>query len=221
MTDILTIKNLHFHYPDHSFELKLPQLSLKEHSRCFLYGPSGVGKSTLLSLVAGILTPQSGQILIEGQDITQLSPAQRDRFRGQHFGLIFQSFNLIPYLSVEDNISLPIRVCQRGNLSQVQTLIEQLNLTDIRHRLAQNLSLGQQQRVAQARALLGNPKLVIADEPTSSLDEKNAREFMRLLLQQQKEKGLALLFVSHDRRLEEHFEQILSVEDFIHRRPGP
>ena len=181
----------------------------------FLYGRSGSGKSTLLNIIAGILEPQQGSVNILGQDITHLSQVQKDRFRARHMGVIFQQFNLIPYLSVVDNIQLSqtFSTVKRTKADMVH-LVEQLGLsTDLLQRKANQLSIGQQQRVAVARALHHQPEIIIADEPTSALDTETRDEFIELLLQQAKTNNSTVLFVSHDKSLACYFDQVIDLQE--------
>jgi putative ABC transport system ATP-binding protein len=192
----------------------MDHFELQPGETVFLRGPSGCGKSTLLSLVAGVLTANCGTVRLLGHDWRQLSPSRRDRLRADHVGYIFQQFNLLPYLSVLDNVLLACRfsarrTAQAGAARQTaQRLLEQVGLraSDCSQR-ASDLSVGQQQRVAAARALIGRPDLVIADEPTSALDEALRESFMDVLLHSCAEAGSALLFVSHDARLASRFQR--------------
>jgi putative ABC transport system ATP-binding protein len=188
----------------------------------FLHGPSGSGKSTLLGLLAGVLLPREGRLGLLGSDWAQLSGARRDAFRADHVGYIFQQFNLLPYLNVLDNVLLPCRFSalrrQRAEAAAgtaraaAQTLLERVGLgAALWARPAAQLSVGQQQRVAAARALIGQPQLVIADEPTSALDAALRDGFMALLLQQCRDAGSTLVFVSHDERLAAAFDQRLAL----------
>jgi putative ABC transport system ATP-binding protein len=171
----------------------------------------------LLSLVSGVLAARSGRLSVLGHDLTQLSPRQRDHFRVDHIGFIFQQFNLIPYLSVLDNVLLPLRFSKTRRQAagsdaraEAARLLGRLDLdASLYTRPATALSVGQQQRVAAARALIGKPALVIADEPTSALDAERQQRFIDLLLQECQANGSALLFVSHDMRLADHFDRLL------------
>jgi putative ABC transport system ATP-binding protein len=184
-----------------------------------LYGPSGSGKTTLLALISGILTPQQGSVHVLGCDLTRLSPSVRDTLRGSEMGYIFQSFNLIPYLTVRENIALPCNLhAERRKRITAATLTEEVRRIatrlDIHTNLdapVTNLSTGQQQRVAIARAIIGSPALVIADEPTSSLDTDRRDAFLDLLTEAIGETQATLFFVSHDRSLAMHFDQALSL----------
>ena len=181
----------------------------------FLHGPSGCGKSTLLSLLAGVLVADEGRVTLLGHDWAKLSGTQRDRARVAHVGYIFQQFNLLPYLSVLDNVLLPCRFSARrlGQASgsgsaraQAGALLAQMGLApELWPRQAMQLSVGQQQRVAAARALIGHPEVVIADEPTSALDEERREAFLDVLLAACRQHGSALVLVSHDRRMAGRF----------------
>jgi putative ABC transport system ATP-binding protein len=200
--------------------LDIPHLDLAPGEQVFLHGPSGSGKSTLLNLLAGVLVPQSGELRVLDADFHGLSGAARDRFRADHIGLIFQQFNLIPYLSVLDNVMLPCRFSRRratragAPREAAGQLLTQLDLdAALWTRPATMLSVGQQQRVAAARALIGRPELVIADEPTSALDAARQAAFLDLLRRECVASGAALLFVSHDAPLAAHFDRTLAMID--------
>ncbi|NWG87758.1 MAG: ABC transporter ATP-binding protein [Hydrogenophilaceae bacterium] len=200
--------------------LDIAAFELAPGEQVFLHGPSGSGKSTLLNLLAGVLLPRSGDLSILGQPLSRLSGSARDRFRADHIGLIFQQFNLIPYLSVLDNILLPCRFSERrreraGDPRQAAArLLRHLDLDEsLWQRPATALSVGQQQRVAAARALIGTPELVIADEPTSALDAERQTAFLDLLIKECTAAGAALVFVSHDRRLAGRFSRELALTE--------
>ena len=199
--------------------LDIPAFSLAKGERLFLHGPSGSGKSTLLSLLTGIHTPQAGRVTILGQDLAQLSSLQRDRFRADHLGYVFQQFNLLTYLSVLDNVLLPcqfskIRRQRAGNpRAQALHLLDRLDLTSQLHQAVDSLSVGQQQRVALARALIGAPEILIADEPTSALDFERRSAFIKLLFECADEHQTAVLLVSHDPQLAEQFERSVSLNE--------
>lgn len=191
-----------------------------------LLGESGSGKSTLLSLVCGTMLPDTGQVRIAGEDLTTLSGGARDRFRAEQIGVIFQQFNLLPFGTVIDNILLPLRFAPErrkrvGNArATAVTLCTALGLPgEILAQRANTLSVGQQQRVAVARALIGQPPLIIADEPTSALDADSQAVFLDLLFQQTAANKASLLMVSHDPRLAERFDRVVRMEDIarIHR----
>ncbi len=184
----------------------------------FLRGPSGSGKSTLLSLVAGVVTPQVGVVRVLGRDLGALGSVERDRFRADHIGFIFQMFNLIPYLSVVENVSLPCGFSKRRRAraresvqAEAVRLLEHLDMAaaDVLRRPVTELSVGQQQRVAAARALIGAPELVIADEPTSALDVDRRAAFIDLLFRECAREQAALMFVSHDASLAPLFDRAI------------
>lgn len=201
----------------------IPQLAVAAGERLFLRGPSGSGKSTLLALLGGVVTPQHGTVEVLGQPLHRLGGARRDAFRADYIGYIFQMFNLIPYLSVLDNVLLPCRfsrrraerVAARGDAhAEARRLLERLGLGGaLPARAATELSVGQQQRVAAARALLGGPELIIADEPTSALDADHRAAFVELLLAECAALGSTLVFVSHDRALEPLFHRALCLTE--------
>ncbi|PIS10356.1 MAG: methionine ABC transporter ATP-binding protein [Bdellovibrio sp. CG10_big_fil_rev_8_21_14_0_10_47_8] len=219
---IIELSQVCFQYPGaKSPTLKISQLDIFKKEKVFLYGPSGSGKSTLLEVLSGILQPQQGEVKILGENLVKMTSHQRDRFRANHLGYIFQSFNLIPYLSVEENITLPLVLSpsRRSKLTsadvsaEVERLCQHLGLGDLKSRGVTQLSVGQQQRVAVARALLGNPELILADEPTSSLDHDHRERFIRLLFEECEARGTTVLFVSHDRSLEKIFTRSLSFNE--------
>jgi putative ABC transport system ATP-binding protein len=215
--DVLALENLRFTWPRHEKAcLDIAQFSVGKGEAVFLHGPSGCGKSTLLSLLAGVLLPQAGRIALLGTDWSALRQTARDRYRVDHVGYIFQQFNLLPYLSALDNVLLPCRfsakrdaAASRGAGSAraaAQAWLEAMGLERaLWQRDAHQLSVGQQQRVAAARALIGQPALIIADEPTSALDEDRRDAFLDLLLSACASARSALVLVSHDRRIAQRF----------------
>lgn len=196
--------------------LDIPNFEVAAGEHIFIEGPSGSGKSTLLGLIAGILSPSIGTVTVNGIGLNNLSLSKRDIFRGDYIGCIFQQFNLIPYLSVMENVLIPCHLSRiRHQQAKQQAsdphaaarmLLERLDLSpDLWCKTVSQLSVGQQQRVAAARALIGKPSIVIADEPTSSLDANRRKAFLSLLLKECKETGSTLFFVSHDQALAEEF----------------
>jgi putative ABC transport system ATP-binding protein len=218
---LIDIPSLRFAWPRAPRDtLALEALHIAAGEAVFLHGPSGCGKSTLLGLLAGVLVPSAGEVRLLGQPWSALGGAARDRLRADHVGYIFQQFNLLPYLSVLDNVRLPTRFSARraqravDAAAKARELLAQVGLpTDTWQRRADELSVGQQQRVAAARALIGTPELVIADEPTSALDAALRDGFMAVLLAQCRAAGSTLVFVSHDERLAAHFDRRLSLPD--------
>lgn len=216
---ILDMGQVSFTWPRQSTPvIEIDHFSIAAGERVFLRGPSGSGKTTLLSLVSAVILPQKGHIVVDGIDLQALKGGQRDRFRADHLGLIFQQFNLLPFLSVADNIQLPCRFSQRRRVQALQAgtslrdeterLLQRMQLSaDILERPVMELSVGQQQRVAVARALIGRPSLIIADEPTSALDRDAQQAFIRLLFEEVAAAGSSLLFVSHDETLASGFDR--------------
>ncbi len=200
--------------------LSIDSLNIARGSATLIQGSSGSGKTTLLGLITGVLSPGEGSLQVLGQDMTALSAAQRDAFRRDAMGVIFQMFNLLPFLSVMDNVLLPLELSSKrrqaiGHMTAIQEanrLLDALGLPKaVRERPTHQLSVGQQQRVAAARALIGSPSLVIADEPTSALDEKNQDDFLSLLIGQIRETHATLIMVSHDSRLTERFDRVFQI----------
>ncbi|WP_243694287.1 ABC transporter ATP-binding protein [Shimia isoporae] len=204
-----------------TFSLALPDLTVAAGEKLFVLGESGSGKSTLLSLMCGITTPQSGKIEIDGTTLSDLRPAQRDRFRAENIGVIFQMFNLLPYASPIENIVLPLafapnRAKQAGDqTAEALRLTKALGLPEtlVTRARTTELSIGQQQRVAAARALIGKPRLIIADEPTSSLDANTQEAFVDLLMEQTAAADASLIMVSHDARLADRFDRALDLSE--------
>lgn len=216
----ISLSNVRFCYPERPDYpvLNIPSWSLNSGEKVFIHGPSGGGKSTLLSVLSGLLPVRSGSVEVMGQCLQQMTNRQRDRFRVKHIGYVFQQFNLIPYLHAIDNLRLASHfskaMADRCLTEEIESLLTTLNvnqqdwLTPTRQ-----LSIGQQQRIAIARALINKPKLVIADEPTSALDHVNRDAFMALLMSVVAEHNMTLLFVSHDMSLAEHFTRVEALTD--------
>ncbi len=218
----LQLTDLVFHWPRQPAAcIDIPQFAVQAGERIFLHGPSGSGKSTLLALLGGVAVPQQGQVKLLGCNITALGNRARDAFRADHTGFLFQQFNLLPWLSALDNVLLPCTFSRRRReragthpKSEAERLLGHLDLAESTWcRPAAELSVGQQQRVAAARALIGRPELLIADEPTSALDAERQQAFIDLLLRETAEVGAALIFVSHDRRLAGHFDREVALAD--------
>mgnify|MGYP003642353717 FL=1 len=215
----LEVKNLSFCWDSQQPPLAFPDLSLPRGEHLFLHGPSGTGKSTFLSLLAGMLPPATGTIRLLGTDIHQLGAGKRDRFRADHIGVIFQQFNLVSYLTALANVTLPCRLSQRRKAATGETptlaaheLLTALAIPESHwQRKVTRLSIGQQQRIAAARALIGAPEIILADEPTSALDSDNRDRFIDLLLTMAEERNTSVLFVSHDRSLARHFHHQLEL----------
>ena len=206
------------------FKIFIPELKISEGEKVLLLGESGSGKTTLLSLISGFLSPISGDIYLNEKNINSLSARNRDQYRSDNIGIIFQQFNLLPYANVIDNIILPLyfsKVRASKIINQKETAInlcKSLRLPDTVTRMqANNLSVGQQQRVAVARALIGNPSLVIADEPTSSLDSDAQNIFLDLMFAQIEKNNSSLLMVSHDISLSSYFDRVIDINEILVR----
>lgn len=227
-TEILRLEDVTYNWPGSaSFGLHVPSLTLARSETVLLLGESGSGKSTLLSLICGTIIAGSGRVSVARTDIAKLSAGQRDRFRAEQIGLIFQQFNLLPFASVQDNILLPLRFApeRRNRLNdpkqEATRLCHDLGLPDgVMSSKAGNISVGQQQRVAAARALIGMPPLIIADEPTSSLDAATQATFLELLFAQSRAHGTTLLMVSHDARLSSQFDRVIHMADIAQTTRG-
>ncbi|NKB56039.1 MAG: ATP-binding cassette domain-containing protein [Alphaproteobacteria bacterium] len=211
--------------------IDIPALTIARGEKVLIRGPSGGGKTTLLNLLGGVAAPERGNIRVLDTDIVPLRTAQRDRFRADNIGFIFQMFNLVPYLSLIENVLLPCRfsVSRRRAAAETASTLEQaaarllsqmaLDVTGLDRRPVTELSTGQQQRVAAARALIGSPPLIIADEPTSALDADTRHAFIDLLFREVEQAGATLLFVSHDADLAQHFERSIALADINRGTP--
>ena len=218
----LTLGDVRFRWPGRaSFGLSVPDFRMAQGESVLLLGESGSGKSTLLSLICGIVTADAGHVTVGGTDLATLRAGARDRFRAERIGVIFQQFNLLPYASVSDNILLPLRFAperrKRAAPDEPAMLCAALGLPDgMIASTAGRLSVGQQQRVAVARALIGQPPLIVADEPTSALDATTQDSFLALLFDRIAATGSSLLMVSHDERLGGRFDRVVRLSDIAH-----
>ena len=225
MSVLLSLESIRFGWKASHNVLDIPSFSIHSGEHCFVKGPSGCGKSTLLSLIGGVIAPQQGKITLSGIDLTQQKPAERDKTRANLIGFIFQQFNLIPYLSAFENVLLPCQFSEKRNKNATERagtpqkaakkLLDDFfadNIPDFTQPVSK-LSVGQQQRVAAARALIGSPALIIADEPTSALDHDNRLRFMSLLLEEANRQESTLLFVSHDPTLASQFSKTCDMTD--------
>ena len=214
----IKISNLQYLWPESDdLTIDIPTLQVDRKGSVFLQGASGSGKSTLLSLLAGTLKASGGTLQVLGTDLNSLSPRQRDRFRAEHIGIVFQQFNLIPFLTVLGNLKLASRfVNQSGEATEYRAreLLESLRLDPaILDRRADRLSVGQQQRVAIARAFINEPEILLADEPTSALDAEARDLFMNLLMSVREATDCTLIFASHDSSLARFFDSKLVLSE--------
>ncbi len=214
---LIEIKDLEFSYGQESI-LKIPNWNLKKQSKIFFQGASGSGKTTFLEILSGVLKAQKGSYLFDQQEIFQFSDSQRDQLRLNKISLIFQNFNLIPYLSVKENILMPFSLGAKYPSSQAETvqlldqLLSELGIENLKDQKAQNISHGQAQRVAAIRAIIKQPLLLLADEPTSALDENSREAFLKVLFLLCEKMKSTLIFVSHDMTLKSMFTENISIK---------
>ena len=231
-TACVHLQNLEYKWSNRVHALSVQHLLIEQGERIFLQGPSGSGKSTLLGVIAGVFEPKSGEATILEHPFHTMKAAARDRVRADAMGVIFQQFNLVPYLTLVENVLLPCRfsttraatvgTSEKQRKNRARDLLERLGLDEQArsNRAAAELSTGQQQRVAAARALIGSPSLVIADEPTSALDTDTRNAFIDTLLTEAQH--AAVLFVSHDASLSGHFDRLITMDEinFAQDRPA-
>ena len=213
MASTLEISALRFGY-GRGFELRVDRLTVAAGEHVLMRGPSGCGKSTLLHLIAGLEQPASGSVSVSGIDITTLSAADRDAFRGRHVGMVFQTFNLLQGFSAIENVLVGLEfssVPASGRAHQARQALASLGITECDARV-EEMSVGQQQRVAIARAVAGGPSLVLADEPTASLDPESSRTAISMIRDAARRVGASLLCTSHDPSLAPHFDRVLDMD---------
>lgn len=198
--------------------LKNVNLKVKENELLMLMGPSGSGKTTLLSVIAGVLLHTDGQILVLNQNLKSMTSDEKTDFRGKNIGFVFQSFNLIPTLTVLENVSIPLLLQNKNDKEineRVNNLLIKLGIEQLKDRYPQELSGGEQQRVSIARGCIHNPKIILCDEPTSYLDAENGKKVMEILKAIQKEFKSTLIIVTHDPRILEFADRIIEIQDGI------
>lgn len=217
--NLIKLNNISHRYINEGSEelvLKNINLSFEENKIYCIMGASGSGKSTLLNIIGGLLRPVSGEVLIGNEDITKLSESKMGKLRLTSIGYIFQNLNLLPFLNVEENIFLPLRLLKKDVNLYRESCKELLNKLDISNKdkaYISELSGGQQQRVAIARALLNTPKIILADEPTGNLDSENSKRFMEFLVNLCKEKNISVVMVTHDKKVAEYADEIINIKD--------
>ncbi len=222
---IVKIESLRFQWSkNNNFKIFVPKLEVGRGKKVLFLGESGSGKTTLLSLICGFLEPFSGSISINDKIISNLTSINKDTYRSDNIGIIFQQFNLLPYANVIDNIILPLYFSKQrskkveNKINAAMNLCDQLRLPEsILNQKASNLSVGQQQRVAVARALIGSPSIIVADEPTSSLDTEAQELFLDLMFDQISKNSSTLLMVSHDKSLTNYFDQVIDINEILVR----
>lgn len=225
------LRDVRFAWPGRSgFGLNVSEFDLRAGERLFLFGESGSGKSTLLNLICGLMEAGSGSVEVLDHNLSVLSGTARDRLRSEQIGVVFQMFNLLPYASPLDNIVLPLSFAPNRRrragpdpVREAERLAERMGLSAdlMTKRSSADLSVGQQQRVAVARALIGSPPLIVADEPTSALDARAQKDFIDLMFSQLDDTGSSLIMVSHDLSLSEKFDRTVHLADIAETRHGP
>jgi putative ABC transport system ATP-binding protein len=219
----LALQRLQFNYPDQGFALSVPEIVIQPGESIALVGPSGSGKTTLLNLIAGILVPGQGNITLHDVTLSELDAQQRRQHRLRHIGMIFQSFELLDYLDVRDNVLLQARLCREIIIDQTleeraHAIASDLGLSDKWRRNVQALSQGERQRVAVCRALLLDPALVLADEPTGNLDPDNKVAALSKLIEECRQQQRILLTVTHDHTLLSHFDRVIDIATLLEQR---
>jgi len=223
---VIRIENLEFHYGEGGFSLRIPKLGVTAGERTAIIGPSGSGKTTLLNLVSGVAVPARGRIRVQETELSGLDDAGRRGFRIRNIGMVFQEFELLEYLSVLDNILLPYRIAESLTLDdavreRARELGRGVGLGDKLNRNVTLLSQGERQRVGVCRALLTNPPLLLADEPTGNLDPSNKDRVLDILFEYAAANGATLLTVTHDRDLLPRFGRVIDCKQFGHAPPPP
>lgn len=216
---MIQISNLKFSYPEGGFHLNIESLSVESNSSVAVIGPSGTGKTTLLNLISGVAVPEDGTIITHGVEISSLTDQDRRAFRLQNIGFIFQEFELLEYLSVLDNILLPYRISSALQIEpsvrmRAKELAERVGIADKLGRYVHHLSQGERQRVAICRALLPDPVLILADEPTGNLDPENTDRVLDIVFDYVAESGSTLVSVTHEQHLIDRFDRVVDFADF-------
>lgn len=218
---VIQLDNIRFRYREQERDvLDIADFQVYQGEHLFIQGASGCGKTTLLNIITGINQPYTGKVQVLDKSLQNLSTTQSDQFRVDNLGIVFQQFNLLPYLSLLENVQLPCWFSSRRRTQAVdveQSSIDLLKQLDIPETLfnkpANTLSMGQQQRVAVARALIGKPAIIIADEPTSALDTDNRKRFLDLLFSQADKQNSTLVFVSHDKYIAQYFSRVIDLSE--------
>ncbi len=207
---MLEIRDLTFSY-NKNYRFTFPDITLK-NEHLLLVGSSGIGKTTFLQLIGGLLKPESGIISIDGIDISKLSKSKIDRFRGKHIGFVFQKSHFIASLNLQENLLLiQFFAGLKQDKKIINDVLHRLNIHNCINKYPRNLSQGQQQRASIAMAIINNPNLLLADEPTSSLDDENCKKVIDLLIDQSKYSGANLIIITHDARVKSFFNNILEL----------
>lgn len=216
---MIEIKDLFFTYPDSEFRLSIPSLTIQEGEKVAIIGPSGFGKTTLLNLFAGILTPELGEVRIHSNKVNHMNDQERRAFRISNIGFVFQDFKLLEYLKVRDNMVLPYRINKALKLNEdvfkrAELVSDLLDIRDKLFKYPSKLSQGEQQRVAIGRALINEPKIILADEPTGNLDPVNKDRIKSVLFKSAEQFKATLITVTHDHELLKGFDRVIDFQDF-------
>jgi len=216
---MIEIRDLVFEYPNGEFLLEIPKLSVQPGEKLALVGPSGIGKTTLLNLVAGILPPSKGSIEIDGLEMVGLPVEDRQDFRAVRMGLVFQEFGLLEYLSVVENICMPYRISpmleiDASVLARAREIAKSVGLGDKLKRYPKHLSQGERQRIEVCRALITQPAMILGDEPTGNLDPGNRDRVAALLFEYSARSDAPLLIVTHDHELVKQFDRAIDIREF-------
>lgn len=209
---MIKTENLTFHYKQGQSTFDFPDIVLKEQENLLILGKSGIGKTTLLHLLAGLLKPSTGGVFIDGVDIQALSSGKLDLFRGQNMGLVFQKNHAVQSLSVLENLRARLFFSKKTIKNTViEELLSELGLSEYKNQRVQELSEGQLQRLGIALAVIHNPKVILADEPTSSLDDENCKVVIELLKKQAKRNNAHLIVITHDNRIKSFFQNSITL----------
>ena len=207
---MIKTKDLEFNYDNQVF-FKFPNINLKSNEDLLIIGNSGIGKTTLLHLLAGLLNSNSGSIELFGKEFNQLSSHQLDRFRKNNIGIVFQRPHFVNSLTVKENLQLAQYIGNKKNNNRIDSILKNLNILDKSNKKTNLLSQGEKQRASIALAIVNSPKLILADEPTSSLDDSNCSNVIKLLKKQATEYGAQLIVITHDSRLKKHFNKSIEL----------
>ncbi|WP_423215429.1 ABC transporter ATP-binding protein [Streptococcus equinus] len=215
--ELIKIKKYFKDGPELIEALKETNLTINKGEFVAVIGPSGSGKSTFLTIIGGLQSPSQGEVRLNGQSFSQKKEKERAKMRFDQIGFILQASNLVPFLKIKDQLRLVDKVDKKKQRESIDSLFAQLGITDIADKYPEEISGGQRQRVAIARALYNDPTIILADEPTASLDTEKAMEVVKILADEAKEKNKAVLMVTHDRRLVAYCDRLLVMEDGVLR----
>jgi putative ABC transport system ATP-binding protein len=216
---VIQINNLVFHYPKSEFELNIEKLTIGQGEKVAVIGPSGSGKTTLLNILSGIFRAEYGSVVVNQSELSSLNEKELRAFRIQQIGFVFQDFKLLEYLNVQDNILLPFRInnCMpgiTGKSKKAKELCEHLGVGDKLMKFPKKLSQGEKQRIAISRALINDPAIILADEPTGNLDPVNKTKIMDILFSMSDKNNSTLITVTHDHELLKGFDRVIDFADF-------